>query len=46
MNYFAFGLSFAGFASVIGSLMNGTNLISINGLFYIVGVGVFGAVFS
>ena len=43
VNFFYFGLAFAGFCSLVGSLHNSTSVISVNGMFYIMGVLVMGA---
>ena len=46
LNFFAFGLAFSGFSSVIGAFLNYTSGLTINGFFYILGVVVYGAIFS
>lgn len=46
LNYFGFGMAFAGFSSVIGAFLNYSSTLSINGVFYILGVIVYGAIFS
>ena len=46
MNFFGFGLAFAGFSSIIGSFLNYSSTLSLNGVFYILGVIIYGAIFS
>lgn len=44
MNFFGFGLAFAGFSSVIGTYLNTETYLTLNGMCYIVGIVVFGGV--
>jgi uncharacterized membrane protein len=46
LNFFCFGLAFAGFSSVIGAFLNYSSVLTLNGVFYIVGVIVYGAILS
>ena len=46
LNYFSFGLAFAGFSSVIGAFLNYSSTLSLNGIFYIIGVIVFAIILS
>jgi len=40
-NFFYFGLVFAGCASLQGSIFNPDNIISINGLGYVIGIIIY-----
>ena len=46
LNFFYFGLAFAGFSSIIASFLNITTKLTLNSIFYILGVVVYCAVFS
>lgn len=46
INYFLFGFAFAGFCSLVGSIHNSSSVISVNGMFYIIGVLVMGVFLS
>ena len=46
LNFFGFGLAFAGFSSILGSFLNNATGLSGNGLFYAFGVILYGIVFS
>jgi ABC-type multidrug transport system fused ATPase/permease subunit len=46
LNFFCFGFAFAGFCSLIGSFLNGSTIVSMSGMFYIVGVMVYALVFA
>lgn len=46
LNFFGFGLAFAGFSSVIGAFLNYSSILTLNGVFYILGVIAYGAIFS
>jgi hypothetical protein len=43
-NVFIVGLTFNSFLSMIGMLINPVNIISVNGLFYIIGIFIYSAV--
>ena len=40
-NFFCFGLYFSAFTSLQGSLINSTQIIELNGLFYILGIALY-----
>lgn len=46
MNFFCFGFVFAGFSSLVGAFLNTSSILTLNGLFYILGIVVFGLSFS
>ena len=46
LNFFGFGLAFSGFSSVLGAFLNNNSGLNLNGLFYIMGVILYGIVFS
>lgn len=46
LNFFGFGIAFAGFSSILGAFLNYTSVLTLNGLFYILGVIAYGAIFS
>ena len=41
-NFFSFGLIFAGFSSIVGAFLNESTILSLNGIFYILGVVAYG----
>jgi hypothetical protein len=46
LNFFCFGMAFAGFSSVIGAFLNSSSMLTLNSIFYIVGIVLFGAIFA
>jgi hypothetical protein len=44
-NYFCFGFAFAGFSSIMGAFLNASSVVSLRGMFYIVGIIIYGLVF-
>jgi len=46
LNFFCFGMVFAGFSSIIGAFLNGSSMLTLNAIFYIAGIVLFGAIFS
>lgn len=46
MNFFGFGFAFAGFSSIVGTFLNYSEFLSLNGIFYILGVVLFGLTLS
>jgi len=44
MNFFGFGLAFAGFSSVVGVYLNSSTTLTLNGILYILGIVVYGGV--
>lgn len=46
LNFFCFGLAFAGFSSVVASFLNNATGLTVNGVFYISGVVIYCMIFS
>ena len=46
LNFFCFGMVFAGFSSLLGAFINGTSQLKLNNIFYIVGILLFGVFLS
>ena len=46
LNFFGFGLAFAGFSSILGAFLNYASALTLSGLFYILGVILYGVIFS
>lgn len=46
MNYFGFGFVFAGFSAIVGTFLNQSSILTLNGIFYILGVILYGVVLS
>lgn len=46
MNFFCFGFGFAGFSAIVGTFLNQSSVLTANGIFYILGVILYGVVLS
>jgi hypothetical protein len=46
LNFFCFGFVFAGFSSLLGAFLNTSSILTLSGLFYILGIVVFGLCLS